>query len=182
MEVANHTNTPEFMSPLEFASEAELNFNSKTSQKMQYEAHVEVIRRQIGGLEEVRMKLGLSARKVCQLLLVDPSAWSRWKKEGAPPHIWRALQWYLSLQQQIPGLTPAYFLHRDPGLAAQETTQKIKALETRMQESFGVEKLAMQNRIDQLEVAIRVNRMTAYMLGFATLLMGAALWRIMISR
>lgn len=88
---------------------------SKTSERIQYEAQVEVIRGQIGGLEGVRRRLGLSQRKISQLLLVDPSAWTRWIRNGekAPPHIWRALQWYLALKEQIPGLTPQYFLGGD---------------------------------------------------------------------
>ncbi len=83
-----------------------------TSLRLQYEAQVQVIKNQIGTLEVVRGTLGLSQRKMCQLLLVDPSAWTRWTKaaDGAPPHIWRALQWYMTLQQKIPGLTPEYFL------------------------------------------------------------------------
>jgi transcriptional regulator with XRE-family HTH domain len=89
-----------------------------SSLRMQYEAHVQVIRNQIGGLDTIRRELGLSQRKICQLLMVDPSAWTRWTKttqlssgiESAPPHIWRALQWYMILQQKIPGLTPEYFL------------------------------------------------------------------------
>lgn len=87
----------------------------KTSNRMNYEAQVEVIRKQLGGLESVRAKLNLSQRKMAQLLMVDPSAWSRWVSEGdsAPPHIYRALQWYMTLQEQVPGLNAAYFLQKD---------------------------------------------------------------------
>lgn len=87
---------------------------SKTSLRMVYEAQAEVIQTQIGDLETVRMRLGLSARKICQLLMVDPSAWNRWTRRGAkaPPHVWRSLQWYLSLQDKLPGLTPQYFIER----------------------------------------------------------------------
>jgi uncharacterized protein YfdQ (DUF2303 family) len=87
---------------------------AKTSLRMNYEAQVEIIKHQIGGLEEVRLKLGLNARKMSQLLLVDPSAWTRWTRDGGdpPPHVWRALQWYLALIEKVPGLTPGYFLSR----------------------------------------------------------------------
>jgi transcriptional regulator with XRE-family HTH domain len=101
---------------------------AKTSDRLHYEAQVQVIRRQLGGLEEIRGKLGLSQRKICQLLMVDPSAWTRWTKSGvdqAPPHIYRALQWYMSLQEKIPGLTPAYFLGRDPRVLNQQLEDKI---------------------------------------------------------
>ena len=55
-----------------------------------------------GTLEDMREKLGMSRRKICQLLLVDPSAWTRWtkSKEGAPPHVYQALRWYMELNQQ----------------------------------------------------------------------------------
>lgn len=89
-------------------------FRSKSSLRMVYEAQSQVIQRQIGDLEMVREKLGLNARKICQLLLVDPSAWNRWTRPGssAPPHIWRALQWYMIVQEKLPGLTPQFFIER----------------------------------------------------------------------
>lgn len=93
----------------------DLKVRSKSAQRMNYEAQVEVIKGQIGGLDEIRTRMGLSQRKMAQLLLVDPSAWTRWtSNEGQiPPHIWRSLQWYLGLQEKIPGLTPQYFLGGD---------------------------------------------------------------------
>jgi hypothetical protein len=158
----------------------------QTSQRLHYEAHVEVVRKQLGGLEEIRVKLGLSGRKLCQLLLVDPSAWTRWKKEGAPPHIWRALQWYFIIQEKIPGLAPAYFLGRDPQIAAAETSQKLQDIEQKWQarQSQMADQLALQNlelkkQIENLQGAVKANRMTAMMLGLATLLMGVALWKVM---
>lgn len=70
---------------------------SKTSLRLKYEAETQVLKRDLGSLEDIRIRLGFSRRKMCQLLLVDPSAWSRWtaKETDAPPHIYRALQWYL---------------------------------------------------------------------------------------
>lgn len=65
-----------------------------------YKHEVRLIREKHGDLETIRAKLNLSKRKVCELLLVDPSAWSRWTSQGgedAPPYIYRSLQWYLSL-------------------------------------------------------------------------------------
>lgn len=87
--------------------------------RLQYQAQVQVIQNQIGDLESIRFQLGLSQRKMSQLLLVDPSAWTRWVRgtTEAPPHIWRALQWYLALKTKIPGLTNEYFL--GPKQAAQ---------------------------------------------------------------
>ncbi|MBN8537861.1 MAG: hypothetical protein J0M15_12475 [Deltaproteobacteria bacterium] len=95
----------------------------KSKDRLHFEAQVEVIKKQIGNLETVRKKLNLSQRKMSQLLLVDPSAWSRWvaeEQESAPPHIYRALQWYMSLQEQIPGLNAAYFLQKDTDVLKKE--------------------------------------------------------------
>ena len=76
----------------------------KTSLRMNYEAQCDVIKQKIGSIEEVRIKLGLSRRKICQTLMVDPSAWSRWMKneDTIPPHIYRSLQWYLELIEKEP--------------------------------------------------------------------------------
>lgn len=88
---------------------------AKTSLRLHYQAQVAVIQKQIGTLEEVRLRLGLSARKICQLLMVDPSSWSRWVHRGdeCPPHVWRALQWYLTIQEKFPQLDSRYFLGKD---------------------------------------------------------------------
>ncbi len=85
----------------------------KSSLRMKYEAEVSNIKKTHGDLEGIRRKLGLSKRKVAQLLLVDPSAWTRWtKKKGeAPPHIYRALQWYLLLQDKHPEYKSSLWLN-----------------------------------------------------------------------
>lgn len=100
----------------------------KTSIRLNYEAQVEVIKKQVGSLEDIRDRLQLSQRKMAQLLLVDPSAWSRWIADGdsAPPHIYRALQWYLALIEKIPGLSPAYFLQKDTQALKKEFIQIAK--------------------------------------------------------
>ncbi len=94
-EESSHQNTPILM-------------RQKTSLRMKYEAESTVIKKNIGSIEDVRIKLGLSQRKMCQLLMVDPSAWSRWQKEDSkvPPHIYRALQWYLALIDKSPEWHP----------------------------------------------------------------------------
>jgi transcriptional regulator with XRE-family HTH domain len=73
---------------------------AKTPQRMKYEAEVRVFLNRHGSLENVRKNLGFSQRKICQMLLVDPSAWTRWHSAGgkAPPHVYRALEWYLVLE------------------------------------------------------------------------------------
>lgn len=88
-----------------------------SSLRMKYEAEVKLIKHKWGSLEDIRNTLGLSQRKVCQLLLVDPSAWTRWTRkyedgseEEAPPHIYRSLSWYLLLLDKSPELSPYVFL------------------------------------------------------------------------
>lgn len=100
----------------------------KSSLRLNYEAQVRVIQHQIGGLEQARQTLGLSQRKMAQLLLVDPSAWTRWTRPDgeAPPHVWRALQWYLTLREKIPGLTPQYFVNSDPKVISEKNRQEIR--------------------------------------------------------
>lgn len=85
---------------------------NKTPLRMRYEAEARVIGRRLGGLEAIRTTLGLSQRKICQLLMVDPSAWVRWTKgtTSAPPHIFRMLQWYLAINEKLPGLDTAFWI------------------------------------------------------------------------
>ncbi len=77
---------------------------AKSAVRMRYEAEVKYLREQHGDLEQIRARLGLSRRKMCELLLVDASAWTRWTAPGgeAPPHIYRALDWYLSHMEKDP--------------------------------------------------------------------------------
>lgn len=79
---------------------------------MRYSAEVEIIRKKWGHLEDIRQRLGLSQRKISQLLMVDPSAWTRWTKydHEAPPHIYRALSWFLLLQEKDANQTPYSYL------------------------------------------------------------------------
>jgi transcriptional regulator with XRE-family HTH domain len=74
----------------------------KSPFRMQYAAETKIFLNQYGGLENIRQKLGFSRRKMCQLLLVDPSAWTRWMKDESkvPPHIYRALEWFLALNEK----------------------------------------------------------------------------------
>ncbi len=75
----------------------------KSALRMRYAAETKIFRDQHGGLENIREKLGFSRRKMCQLLLVDPSAWTRWMKDESrvPPHIYRSLEWFLALNQKM---------------------------------------------------------------------------------
>lgn len=83
-----------------------------SSLRMRYQGEVQLIIKKWGDLEDIRKHLGLSKRKISQLLMVDPSAWTRWSKQpqSAPPHIYRALSWFLLLQEKNPEAHPYYWL------------------------------------------------------------------------
>ena len=155
---------------------------AKTSQRMTYEAQAEVIKKQIGDLEDIRAHLGLSARKISQLLMVDPSAWTRWTKNGdvPPPHIWRSLQWYMILQQKIPGLTPQYFIEKETPRFAQ-TSQRINDLEKQLSEkhqSILNENERLQKKIRALEASVKANRIGFLMMGISALILSYAFFRM----
>ncbi len=122
----------------EYAEKDALKARARTALRIRYEAEASAIQKRLGGLEEIRNVLGLSQRKICQLLLVDPSAWSRWtrtdkNKSAAPPHIYRSLQWYLALQDKYPTMDPQFWLQavtRDSQkLWASDADARIKELE-----------------------------------------------------
>ncbi len=154
----------------------------RSAHRIHCDAQVEVIKRQIGSLEVVRGKLGLSQRKICQLLMVDPSAWTRWTRNGdpAPPHIYRALQWYLIINEKIPGLTPQYFVGKDPEFLHQTALRKISEESSRVLQRIEKSDLVMgdlglknatlqdenqhlQHRIETLEAAIKTQRAAFYL-------------------
>jgi len=99
----------------------------KSSLRIKYEAETDIIKRTHGNLEAIRRQLGLSKRKMSQLLLVDPSAWTRWTNEGgeAPPHIYRALQWFLILQDKHPELQSRLWLQ---SVATPQVSEKELAI------------------------------------------------------
>ena len=151
---------------------------SKTSLRRRYEAEVDVIRSQIGGLEKVRDRLGLSQRKMCQLLMVDPSAWSRWTKDESkvPPHIYRALQWYLALTQEKPEWHPqnsfSPLMHgnvqKDKGMQILQSEIRSQLSQIRsysndfadefrsLTEKWADEKKQLQQRIEKKDTALAV--------------------------
>ncbi len=126
---------------------------SKTSLRMKYEAEVKVTRKQIGDLESVRQKLGLSQRKMAQLLWVDPSAWHRWTRGGgdAPPHIYRALQWYLALNEKWPESTPSFWLGAVVRNHVQERPSNSAA---EQMEALKREQEGLREEIDRLRSAL----------------------------
>lgn len=168
--------------------EGDLNPRSKTSLRMHYEAQVSVIQKQIGNLEEIRGNLGLSQRKMAQLLLVDPSSWTRWTKQGdeAPPHIWRALQWYLALREKIPGLTPQYFITTNPQVLHQkalkeldlERQERIENMEnlTQKLQTLMSEREGLQGELGQLKKDLNFHKKMSIVILLISFSWAAALW------
>lgn len=105
---------------------------SKSSLRIKYEAEVQAVKKTYGDLEDIRRQLRLSKRKMAQLLLVDPSAWTRWTSEGgeAPPHIYRTLQWYLLLQEKHPEFKSSVWLNSvaTPQMSAHEVDNLKKSV------------------------------------------------------
>ena len=149
---------------------------AKTSLKMRYEAQAAVIERQLGGLEGVRSKLGLSQRKMAQLLMVDPSAWTRWNRpdQRAPGIVWRALQWYMIMHEKIPGLTPNYFLGTSPEVLKGEISKKISEFESKIQ-GFRAENDDLLLKVFDLEKKIRMWRVGT-MIMTVTLIFVGFIW------
>ena len=125
-----------------------------SSLKMQYEAEVSLLIKKLGSLEEIRRALGLSQRKICQLLMVDPSAWSRWIRAGgrAPPHIYRALAWYLALENKYPALDVGFWLSAAPKNAMQtELPNEIR----RINHQLTTLQTAAAKSVEQNEASLR---------------------------
>jgi hypothetical protein len=116
------------------------NRGSKSSLRMKYEAEVNVIKKTHGELEDIRRQLGLPKRKMAQLLMVDPSAWTRWTSSNneAPPHIYRALQWYLILQDKHPELKSSLWLNSvaSPILSQKEVENIKKSIRMDLQKEI----------------------------------------------
>jgi transcriptional regulator with XRE-family HTH domain len=96
----------------------------KSPYRLRYSAEVAVLKKTFGDLEEIRQKMGLSRRKICQLLMVDPSAWTRWEKTEAPPHIYKTLGLMMQMNDEKKGFV-------DPILS-----EKVKALELQLNQAL----------------------------------------------
>lgn len=107
----------------------------------QYLLEIERIKHEIGDLEQIRTALGLSQRRMCQLLLVDPSAWTRWNKTSPPPHIYKALKWLIELKKINPEAAAPSNISNRVDLIQSSTQSKIKELEgqiTALERAFTV--------------------------------------------
>lgn len=129
----------------------------KSSQRLRYEAEAGLIRRKLGSLETIRENLGLSQRKIAQLLLVDPSAWTRWTRggEAAPPHIYRALQWYLALQDKYPALDVGFWLSTVARVDESSQTRVQEQKRDQKIESLGADFSALTAEIARLKSELK---------------------------
>ena len=120
--------------------------NQRTSLRVKYDQEMQVLRQQLGSLEEVRGRLGLSRRKMCQLLMVDPSAWTRWLKDESkvPPHVYRSFQWYFALIEANPKWHPLNSFQQEGVRTLEQAKEELKK-----------HKLQTENYIDRESFKIR---------------------------
>ncbi len=118
--------------------------------RLRYEAEAAVVRNQLGDLDEIRKLLGLSQRKISQMLLVDPSAWTRWTRPGsdAPPHIYRALEWLLLLEEKHPGLREIRWASQSDEMREKEWLDGVRASMNEFTQEMASE---LKDRMAQLE-------------------------------
>jgi len=134
----------------------------KPNLRQQYILEKERIQHEIGDLNQIRETLGLSQRKLCQLLLVDPSAWTRWSKTGAPPHIYQALRWLVQLKNANPEAVAPSDISSRVDFIQSSTQAKIKDLENNvaMLERALSAKVAMSTQTQatqQVQMALRAH-------------------------
>lgn len=153
---------------------------AKSALRLKYEAESEVIQKKLGDLEAIRSQLGLSQRKMAQLLLVDPSAWTRWTKGGeqAPPHVFRMLQWYLALEEKYPALDVNFWLStvsqvndqaRVPELESQliETQNRLGRLETKFETQFTALNSNLDHQLHTFASSVSSSTLEAFRLEMA---------------
>jgi hypothetical protein len=87
------------------------------------------IQAEFGDLKQILETLGVSQRRACQLLLVDPSAWTRWNKTEAPPHIYQALKWLIQLKKINPDIIGPTDISNRLDYIQSSTQGKIRELE-----------------------------------------------------
>lgn len=161
-QASNIDQKPGFSSGIsdDYAGEFAGAVRARSSLRQRYEAEAKVMERRLGSLEDIREKLGLSQRKIAQLLLVDPSAWTRWTSDdgpGAPPHVWRALTWYLALQEKFPALDAAFWLHavaRAGGDQAAQTAAMEASIAATRAHSSELESLRKEVEVLKRRVAL----------------------------
>ena len=98
----------EIGSDLNFQDKRTRNEKKTLSVRDRNEMTASLIKKQIGSIEQVRTLMGLNKRKMCELLLIDPSTWTRWTtgKTEPPTWVYRTLQWGLAVMDKHPEFHP----------------------------------------------------------------------------
>jgi len=180
MDIAVHNSDPD---------EDKITAKTKSDLREVYETRVQAIQNEIGDLETIRTRLGLSARKICQLLLVDPSAWTRWKRgENPPPHVWQSLYWYIksqepknqlvSIDKQVELTSPSngVWLAPEQPPVDRDLHRKIQGFHDQTL-SLHQKNDELESKVHNLEHAVRANRSTAILLGISTLILAFAFYK-----
>lgn len=122
---------------LSFTDEVhELSRSTKVSKRQIYESNkaetvslndkkfgreISQIHQKYGDLENMRQTLKCSRREICEYLMVDASAWSRWTSGDritAPPHVYRTMA--LIMEQKLSNLSTGPLESRKQKKALQE--------------------------------------------------------------
>ena len=114
------------------------------------------IKQQIGNLRQILEVLGVNQRRACQLLLVDPSAWTRWNKTEAPPHIYQALKWLVMLKKTSPSLVGSADIETRLDLVQSATQSKLKELErnvSSLERALSYQPVAISSSNDSVQIS-----------------------------
>jgi transcriptional regulator with XRE-family HTH domain len=142
---------------IEFESQKLHDLNWKAEPPQPYESEVFEIRQRRGDLEEIRRQLGLSKKRISELLLVDPSAWTRWTRgiSRVPAHVYRSLDWYLSLLEKDPKLREKQKVDRiEKELAAgrEQLQSQLEALKSELHsENWREERRKLLSQLESAE-------------------------------
>ena len=94
-----------------------------------------LIKKQIGDIEQIRAFMGLNKKRMCELLLIDPSTWTRWTtgKTQPPPSVYRTLQWGLAVMDKHPEFHPL-LIKQSQTLAEPANSNTLQSKDQQQQE------------------------------------------------
>ena len=102
--------------------------NKSLTYREKNELTAALIKKQIGDIEQIRISMGLNKKRMCELLLIDPSTWTRWctGKTPVPPTVYRTLQWGLAVMDKHPEFHPL-MISRSNSINTSQTINKPRA-------------------------------------------------------
>lgn len=115
--------------------------NKSLTYREKNELTAELIKKQIGDIEQIRISMGLNKKRMCELLLIDPSTWTRWStgKTPVPPTVYRSLQWGLAVMDKHPEFHPLMISRSNLFNEARIGSQKPKNSEEIKEKSLFLE-------------------------------------------